>query len=130
MRCRRCGNDFHEENGWQEFCSRQCAREYIGTKEWDSWIADPKNQKKVRDAEPAAKPTFGVHVTITVNGQPVQYNIGGLIAVRPMTADEAMLALRRRGRETFGADVAENQGFRTRLPSENGHVGLAWYPHD
>ena len=155
-RCKRFNRKFAEENGWQEFCSLQCACEYVAGKRiddidrknknkdlelcerWRNWIFDEKNRRTVRlRARPEPAPTVGRFEDRVVewadkNGKKfrkaIRVNVGSEVTVRPMTDEERASVERYRG-HGFSDGHARNPSCDD-LPSVHGLVGMGWYPHD
>ena len=154
-RCKKCNRTFAEENGWQEFCSLQCAQKYIVGKTldeldqrkkrdidslnaWHEWISKPSNARRVRcreNPEPAQK--FGKFENRIVEWtdkkgnkfrKTIRVNVGSEVTIRPMTDEERASAERYRG-HGFSDGHARNPRCDD-LPSAHGLVGMGWYPHD
>ena len=155
-RCKKCNRTFAEENGWQEFCSLQCACEYvtgrkideIGRKNkkkdlelcerWRDWIFDEKNRRTVRlRAKPEPAPTVGRFEDRVVEWtdekgnkfrKTIRVNVGSEVTIRPMTDEECASVKRYRG-HGFSDGHVRNPRCED-LPSAHGLVGMGWYPHD
>lgn len=138
-KCIMCGGHFHEENGWQEICSVECAKmlvmgEIMDEKRrakapvkakrldalWEEWWKDPNNQKRTRNGKKCYK-GFGtwreVVVDVGVETKRLirkRVNVGGEISVTPMSDKDIYACKKYRGR---GCCV-EDRIKEPRLPSE------------
>lgn len=138
-RCNGCGNTFDETTAWEEYCCLECAkRSFVGkprgkadeSKKWyrarlaefKKNLEDPKFARLIRMNGEQAKPaTFGKfakrvyrikHFDGSVETVTRVENVGSEISVRPITAEERALAIKRRGRESF-SDCCRGTGMKS-----------------
>ena len=153
-RCKNCGFHFEEENGWQEYCSMQCAMSFhagriltkadkdANNRKWKYWMefwGNTKNHRLVRFAKPTKKPTIGKWVERKCNASTakdkgherivtIQVNIGGLELHRPMTDSDRKQLKKQKKLGGFSHLIADD--IWRRLPSEQRNYSLGWFPHD
>lgn len=157
-KCHNCGFRFEEENGWQEFCSMECAMETFGgkvfttedfvkamdtsdqTKEtknlrkkiksWNDFWGKECNKRLVRQGPRAKKPVIGVWEEVKVltpEGIVTRkINVGGGIVIRPITEEEQITIIKRRGRSW----LPSNLGGALVPPSVLNNPGFGWFKHD
>lgn len=117
-RCVCCDGSFAEDNGWQELCSMECARNYfIGSKktpkkvsEFEKNLNNPKFIRRIKtDGKKCPPIVAGKMIEVEIesgygkNKRKFRrlVNIGGAVKVRPMTDKEREQVAKDRGRGGF-----------------------------
>lgn len=159
-RCKHCGYSFEQENGWQDYCSQECAMLYHcgmiipcgitltdgvnrklrhAVKCWYEFLTDERNLKLVRWGGERAKPPqvgrFEQRIYRYLDDDGKWYEHSVMVNVGSEIKPRAITtteyeAVINRRGRGSFGENMVENQMWRDLPSVHGRVGQGWFPHD